>query len=53
MLVFFSRVLLFLVKDLLMLVMFIFGDLFVDVGNNNYVFIFVKVNYFFNGLDFL
>lgn len=40
-------------KLVLILGLYVFGDLLVDVGNNNYLLIFiVKVNYLCNGVDF-
>lgn len=35
-----------------LIVFFIFGDFFVDVGNNNYIGLLVRVNYGGNGVDF-
>lgn len=34
------------------LVVFIFGDLFVDNGNNNYLVLLVWVNFLLNGCDY-
>lgn len=32
---------------------FVFGDFFVDIGNNNFFVLFlVKVNFYLNGIDF-